>query len=290
MTSVLVTGSAGFLGGAVCRQLCERGIRTIGVDPLQSGSTAFQSFADDLSDRRRIAEYLSYYRITHIVHCGGISSPRLGTPKEIVAVNTGGSVNLALAACTAGVQRFVFASSTAAMEPRNAYGCSKAATELALQALTRRQDTQFCTLRFAGIYGPGRTAPVLPHDLVTAALNETPVQISTRVVRSYVYIDDAVEAALKACFATSIGPRPYTIAHPERVTPLQLAETVRKNIPSFRFEVSENTGDVTTPHFDTAAAGRDFNFSATTDHRSGIAHIVTWMSASKQPVRYAKSA
>ncbi|HRF07951.1 MAG TPA: NAD(P)-dependent oxidoreductase [Xanthobacteraceae bacterium] len=287
---MLVTGSAGFLGSAVCARLCEREITTIGVDPLQSGSAAFQSFADDLSDTRRIAEYLSYYRVTHIVHCGGISSPLLGTPEEIVAVNTGGSINLALAACTAGVQGFVFASSIAAMQPRNEYGCSKAATELALQALVRQQVTQFCTLRLGGIYGPGRTTPVLPHELVAAALDGTSAQVSARAVGPYIYIDDAVEAVIKACFATGLGRLPYAILHPERVTALQLAQTVRNNIPSFRFEVSENAVDEPAPHFDTYAASSHFDFNAITDHRSGIASLIAWMSASKQPARHAKSA
>lgn len=289
MTAVLVTGSAGFLGRAVCARLLQSGVKTIGVDPQQNGSSGFQSFADDLSDRRRIVEYLTYYGVTHIIHCGGISSPRLGAPQDIVATNTGGSINLALSACTAGVQRFVFASSIAAIDPRNAYSCSKAATELILQGLNWQHGTQFCTLRFAGIYGPGRITPVLPHDLVAAALGGISVNVSARAMHFYVYIDDAAEAALQACSATNIGERPYFIGHPESVTALQLAESIQKIIPSFRFDVTEVGKEKTALHFDTTAASRDFDFAATTDHRSGIASLIAWMSSSEETMRYARS-
>lgn len=290
MTAVLVTGSAGFLGSAVCALLLERGVKTIGVDPLQSGSTAYQSFADDLSDRRRITEYLTYYGVTHIIHCGGISSPQLGTPERIIVANTAGSINLALAACAAGVRRFVFASSISAADPKNAYGCSKAAAELALQALNQQNGTQFCTLRFAGIYGPGRSTPVLPHDLVAAALSKKLISVSARAVHAYVYIDDAAEAAVQACFAKDIGELPYTIVHTERVTALQLAEAIWKIIPSFHFDVSEENDGGIALQLDVTSASRNFGFNATIDHRSGIASLIEWMSSSEWKNRYAETA
>jgi len=293
MTTVLVTGSAGFLGRAVCALLLRRGIKTIGIDPQQNGTASYQSFANDLSDRKRIAEYLAYYGITHIIHCGGVSSPQLATPDHIVASNVGGSMNLALAGCAAGVRRFVFASSIAAFDPQNAYGCSKAAAELMLQALNMQRATQFCTLRFAGIYGPGRSTPVLPHDLVAAALSGKSINVSARSAYAYIYIDDAASAAVAACFAAEAREKPYHIAYQERVTAIQLASIVKDLIPSFEFDITANIGSAKALHFDVTAASQDFGFSAATDYKSGLKLLIDWMSSLESPLQrstpYAKT-
>lgn len=285
MTAVLVTGSAGFLGRAVCALLLERRIKTVGIDPQQSGAAGYQSFADDLSDRKRITEYLAYYGITHIIHCGGVSSPQLATPDRIVAANVGGSLNLALGACAAGVRRFVFASSIAAFDPQNAYGFSKAATELTLQALNTKHATKFCALRFAGIYGPGRSTPVLPHDLVAAALNGKSINVPARSAYACIYIDDAAEAAVESCFAEETREKPYHVAYPERVTAIQLANAVKHLIPSFEFNIAAEASSTTAPHFDIAAATHDFGFSPAIDYKSGLKLLIDWMSSPASPLQ-----
>jgi UDP-glucose 4-epimerase len=277
MTAVLVTGSAGFLGRRICALLLERGTTVIGVDPLESGAAAYQSFADDLSDRRRIAEYLTFYNITHIIHCGGISSPRLATPERIVAINCGGSLNLALAACVANVQRFVFASSIAAATPSNTYGLSKAATEFALRSLDMQGSTRFASLRFAGIYGPGRVSRILPHDLAAAALEGTAISVPAQPAQAYIYIADAAAAATNACFSREVRPEPYVIAHPQRITALDFAAIVQKLIPSFRFDITESNDTAAT-----SGSSADVGVASTyptTDYISGMSQLIEWMSS-----------
>ncbi len=278
MNTVLVTGSAGFLGRAVCMLLHGRGIRTVGVDPQQNEITGYQSFADDLTDRKRIAEYLAFYGVTHIIHCGGISSPALATPDRIIATNTGDSINLALAAYDANVRRLVFASSIAARNPQDAYGYSKAATELALRALNAQSPGRFLALRFAGIYGPGRRTAILPHDLIAAALNHAKFELPEPSVRHYIFIDDAAAAAVQACFAVTALEAFYDIAFPDHVTTLDLARAVQKLLPSFRFDVQQ-PGDALAPsNVDIAPATRDFGFTPQINAEAGIRRIIAWMS------------
>lgn len=283
MTTVLVTGSSGFLGGAVADRLAKQGIRTIGLDLVPRSGPTFETIADDLGDRQRIAKHLTAHRVTHVIHCGGISSPRLASAEAIMAQNVGASLNLFLACRDVGVRRCVYASSvavlgafegvataTTALNPRNPYAFSKAAAEQIIGGLRHSGSTSFCILRFAGIYGPGRRTGILPNDLAAAAANGQHVRIAAGGKTSYVYIDDAAQAAVSACFATHLTDRPYYIAHPERVSAAELAHAVRAVSPTFTFDLHLDDSAVALGSLDTLPTQRDLQFRPQIDYRNGI--------------------
>jgi len=283
MTTVLVTGSSGFLGGAVASRLAKQGIRTVGLDPVPRSRPTFETIADDFGDRQRIARHLAAYRVTHVIHCGGISSPRLASAETIMVQNVGASLNLFLACKDVGVQRCVYASSvavlgvfegvataTTALNPRNPYAFSKAAAEQIIGGLRHGGSTSFCTLRFAGIYGPGRKVGILPNDLAAAAANGQHLRIAAGGEASYIYIDDAAQAAVSACFATHLTDQPYYIAHPERVSAADLAHAVRAVSPAFAFDLHPDDNALMLGSLDTLPAQRDLQFQPQIDHRNGI--------------------
>lgn len=70
----------------------------------------------------------------------------------------------------------------------------------------------------------------------------------------------------------------------------QIAESIRKIIPSFHFDVTEVPDDMVAPQFDTNPASRDFDLNATTDLRIGTASLIASTSSSEMAVRYARSA
>jgi nucleoside-diphosphate-sugar epimerase len=284
----LVTGASGFLGRAVVALLTENSQRVIGLDPRPSATTQVM---DDLSDRTRIRNLLAAEKVTHVIHAGGVSGPMVlaDEPLEVMRINVLGSLNLLYAAIDAGIKTFVYCSSAAALgnfyesepvgedyplRPNNAYSASKAAMEMVLRGLWRQVPIDLCSLRFTVIYGPGRETTFTVEEVVGAALAGKSARITPTTDWPYIYIDDAARAAVQACFSKTRKQLSYFIAHPERVTPEDLAAAAAAAGKPVRLEIDTSRPRMARGLLDTESAARDFGFRAQVGHREGIRRLV----------------
>jgi nucleoside-diphosphate-sugar epimerase len=278
MLSVLVTGSSGFVGRAIMARLADR--RAIGLDPVASAST---QCIDDLSDRVRLRALLAREKITHIIHAGGVSGPML------LADDPAGVMNLLYAAMAGGVATFVHCSSLAAignfyesepigedypMRPTSPYGCSKAAMDFVLRGLWRKVPLDLCSLRLTAVYGPGRQTEFNVDTVVRAALAGRAARLDPLTDWPYVYVDDAADAAIAACFSPNRRQLAYYVAHPERVTPEDIAAACAAAGKPVRLEVDATRPKAARGPVDIEAAARDFGFRAQVGHREGIRRMI----------------
>jgi nucleoside-diphosphate-sugar epimerase len=290
MSKILVTGSSGFLGGAVIRRLVERGHTVVGLDPVSATPMGWRAVSDDLSDRSRIEHLLRRETITHVIHCGGVSGPMVlaGDPARIMDINVAGSLNLLQTTLRLGVTTFVYCSSVSAvgdfyetnpigddypLRPTTSYGCSKAAMDMVLRGLWRRIPLDLCSLRFTGIYGPGRQTGYVVDDIVAAAVNETAAHVESTTDWPYVFIDDAADAAVAACFSTRRRQLNYFIASPAQVTLEDLAAAAGGANPVPLVYERDRPRAARGP-VDIGPAQRDFDFVPKVDHREGIRRMV----------------
>ncbi|HZP69402.1 MAG TPA: NAD(P)-dependent oxidoreductase [Pseudolabrys sp.] len=284
----LVTGASGFLGRAVTKLLAEQKQKTIGLDPRASAAT---QVVDSLSDRPRLTKLLATEKITHIIHAGGVSGPMVlaDDPAEVIAINVIGSLNLLYAAMAAGVKTFVYCSSAAALgsfyeddpvdesyplRPNNTYSASKAAMEMVLRGLWGKIPLDLCSLRFTVIYGPGRETTYTVEEIVGAALAGRPARIAPTGDWPYIYIDDAARAAVQACYATGRRQLSYFIAHPEKVTPDDIAAAAAAAGKPVRIEIDHGRPKIERGPLDIEPAARDFGFRAQVGHREGIRRLI----------------
>lgn len=289
---VLVTGSSGFLGRAIAERLIAAGHRVIGLDPAKPLDSTIRHVTEDLSDTGRLRELLAGEGITHIIHAGGISGPMVMSdlPDRVIAINVGGTLNLLQAALDAKTKTFVFCSSISAigeyyermpigddhpLRPTNTYGCSKAAVDMVLRGLWRRVPLDLCSLRFTGIYGPGRRTQFVVDDIVDAALRGQPVRVPATTDWPYIYVDDGADAAVAACFCEHRKQLAYFIAYPEQVSLTDLAAAAEAaGRHSVRLEIDHSNPPLSRGPLDIAPAQRDFGFSPKIDHREGIRRMV----------------
>lgn len=163
---VLITGSAGVLGGALARHLADAGHDVTGVDlrPAVVGP-GWHHHVGDVRDTGLMARLLA--GADAVVHCAGAlpSYP----PEQIRGLIVGGARSVLTAARTAGVARVVHVSSTAVYglpalvptpeehprEPVDAYGRAKAEAE-ELAERCRADGTCVTILRPKTFLGPGR--------------------------------------------------------------------------------------------------------------------------------------
>ncbi|MCE9609102.1 MAG: NAD(P)-dependent oxidoreductase [Chthoniobacter sp.] len=213
MHRVLVTGATGFLGGAVARDLHQRGVKVLATgrnpaagETLRRNGIEFQpcDLASDAVALRRMLESCS-----SVVHCAALSAP-WGRPEAFSAANHVATQNV-LAACdeTGTVARIVHISSpSVAFEfkaqcaltecapwnapPANAYIASKRLAEkCALAAAGRGQNV--IVLRPKALFGPGDTA-LLPRVVRVAQRSRFPLFGEGDPLMDLTWIGDAVTA------------------------------------------------------------------------------------------------
>lgn len=284
----LVTGSSGFVGRVVMSRLAAAGHEAVGLDPVPAAVT---QVLDDLSDGDRLRAVLQRERVTHIIHAGGVSGPMVmaDDPAGVVAINVTGSMNLLYAAMDCGVRTFVYCSSVAAigefsepapigqdypMRPASAYGCSKAAMDYVLRALWPKVPLDLCSLRLTAVYGPGRQTEFNVDTIVRAALAGRPARIPPLSDWPYVYVDDAADACIAACFSGTRTQLAYFVAHPERVTPEDVAAACAAAGRPVKLEVDTSKPKSSRGLLDVEAAARDFGFRAQVGHREGIRRMI----------------
>ncbi len=220
---VLITGGAGFIGSALANRLAAEGHHVRVVDDLSAG------------DRMRLDERVAFssadirdvpklWSLLNGVDCVYHLAARVSVPESVLYpveyndTNVGGTVSLLTAARDAEVKRLVFASSgavygeqsnqpipeLAALDPQSPYAVSKVASEQYVLAIGRLWGIETVILRIFNAYGPGQPlppshAPVIPRFLKQVATGGSTVVYGVgRQTRDFVYIDDVVEALVRA--------------------------------------------------------------------------------------------
>lgn len=267
-------------------RLLATGHQAVGLDPSPAPDAARRHVIDDLSDRRRLSDLLRAERISHVIHCGGVSGPmvRGDDPARVMEINVAGSLNLLLASL-ASVRTFIYCSSVSAvgefyeagpidvdypLQPTSAYGCSKAAMDMVLRGLWRRVPLDLCSLRFSSIYGPGRHTRFVVDDIVAAAVQGVPASVEPATDWPYIYIDDAADATVAACFSDRRRQLFYFLAYPEQTTLENFAEAAAQAGKPVQLVIDSARPRVRRGPVDVGPAQRDFAFAPRVGHREGI--------------------
>ena len=242
--AVLVTGSAGHLGEALMRTLRARGRPAYGIDLKPS---AFTDFVGSITDRGFVRQ--AVVGVRSIIHAATLHKPHVETHgnREFLDVNIIGTLNLLEEAVAAGVESFIFTSTTSAFGaaltphagvpaawiteevvpvPRNIYGVTKTAAEGFCELFARKSKMSVIVLRTSRFFPESDDDPEVRarYSLDNAQANE--------LLHRRVELADAVEAHLLAIErAPDLRFAKYIISASTPFTQEDLA-TLRSNAPS----------------------------------------------------------
>jgi UDP-N-acetylglucosamine/UDP-N-acetyl-alpha-D-glucosaminouronate 4-epimerase len=252
---VLVTGGGGFIGSNLVRGLLSHGDEVRVLDNFATGS---RTNLDDVADDVEVVEgeLRSYERVHNAVrgvelvfHLGALGSvPRsVQDPLTTSAVNVEGTLNVLLAARDEGIRRVVFASSSSVygsaielparedgpVDPISPYGVAKLAAERYCVSFSRVYHSfETVVLRYFNVFGPRQNphsqyAAVVPLFLTAIARGE-PVTIfgDGGQSRDFTYVDNVVEANLRAADANGANGRIFNVAAGSPASVDTLAETI----------------------------------------------------------------
>ena len=236
MTTILVTGGAGYIGSHVARQLGERGEKLVTLDSLSTGfrgAVLHGEFVQgDTGDAALVARLLEEHKVDTVLHFAAhIQVPEsVEKPLKYYRNNTANTRTLLECCIAAGVKNFVF-SSTAAVYgipdggiaeentpavPINPYGWSKLMSEYMLRDVAAVTPLRYVALRYFNVAGAdpggriGQSTPEATHLIKIACEHVVGrrKQISIfgtdydtpdgTCIRDYIHIEDLAAAHLQA--------------------------------------------------------------------------------------------
>lgn len=174
MSTILVTGGAGFIGSHVAEALLQRGHRVIVFDDLSGGFTdnvpAGATFVHgSINDVQLVDALFHRERFDYVYHLAAYAAEGLShfIKRFNYQNNLIGSVNLINAAVNTGVKCFVFTSSIAVYgaspelpmteetppHPEDPYGVAKLAVEQDLKTSKEMFDLNYIIFRPHNVYG-----------------------------------------------------------------------------------------------------------------------------------------
>lgn len=213
MNKVLVTGSSGFVGQCLVRQLIKLE-KDVVAHSRSAQFTGCENTHSQISSMTDWSTALSAVDV--VIHCAArvhqMNESREEAKTLYEEVNVAGTLNLAKQAAKAGVKRFVFISSikvngewtkesvpfTAddSPHPLDAYGQSKYEAEKELTEFAQQSGLELVIIRPPLVYGPGVKANFLSMMNVVAKGLPLPLGM-IKSLRSFVYVENLVDLILE---------------------------------------------------------------------------------------------
>jgi UDP-glucose 4-epimerase len=246
---ILVTGGAGFIGSHLVDRLAAEGHQIRVVDNLSSGRL------ENLAHRRDVEVIIgdlknpqdvqkAVHGVDAVFHFAANPEVRVSTTNPDIHFNENviATFNLLEAMRKNDVTQLVFASSSsvygepdeipvdenAPLKPVSVYGASKAACENLTQAYAKLYGFRAVALRYANVVGPRLRHGVVWDFINKLRKNPHGLEIlgDGKQVRSYIYIDDAVEATLLAWKKATDTYAAYNVAAEDWITVDEVADLV----------------------------------------------------------------
>jgi len=232
VSTVLVTGGAGFIGSHLADRLLAEGHRVISVDDLSTGRIA------NLAEARGYGKEFTFFNmdvraegllplferhrpevIFHLAAQSGVR-PSLGDPAKDAAINIMGTINVLGCATKVEARKVIYAASggtlygeprrlpakestAQASHPMSPYGISKKVVLDYLGFYQRYQGLDYTACALGNVYGPRQD----PHGeagviaiFAQRMLANEPVTIfgDGNQTRDYVFVDDVVHAFVQS--------------------------------------------------------------------------------------------
>lgn len=250
---VLVTGGAGFIGSHLVERLLSMGYTVRVVDNLSSGSPGnlehlkgsrgFELYIADLKDPWALSKIVG--DVESVFHYAANPEVRVSTtdPEIHFRENVVATFNLLEAVRrSSSAREMVFASSSSVYgeagpvpvdenspaRPVSVYGASKAACESMIHAYSSLYGLRAVVLRYANIVGPRLRHGVIYDFIAKLQRNREELEIlgDGGQVRSYLHIDDALEATVTAWRRSGGGFEVYNVGNLDTLTIDEVASIV----------------------------------------------------------------
>ncbi|MCP4708606.1 MAG: polysaccharide biosynthesis protein, partial [Planctomycetes bacterium] len=247
---VAITGAGGSIGSEMCRQVLQYGPKSL-ILIEQAENALFdisrelmgkyspldiQSCICDIIDRKRVDKLFKTYHPEVVIHAAAHKHVPLMelNPGEAIKNNVVGTRNMAEASDQFGTGHFVMISTDKAVNPTSIMGSSKRLSEMLIQCLDRRSNTDFAMVRFGNVLGSnGSVIPIFQKQIAKGG----PVTVTHPEMRRYfMTIPEASQLVLQAA-TMGEGGEIFVLDMGE---PVKIADLAKELVTLSGFRVGED--------------------------------------------------
>lgn len=307
VSTILVTGAAGFIGSHTCDQLLAGGHTVVGVDNFRTGrrenlreasrSPRFRFEELDITAPDTLASLAEATRPDAIVHLAALVSVQesIADPELNFRLNVAATHTVGAAARVAGVKRLVFASSASVYgdvapplheesprAPISPYGGGKLASEDLLLCYAASFGFTARCLRYFNVFGP-RQDPRSPYsgvisifaDKFRAGLRPT-VFGDGEQTRDFISVSDVARANVLAATRPTGASGAFNICSGKPTSLNRLIEVLRRIVPHAPEPIYApgRAGDIRHSLGAAVKAARELGFVATTSLEAGLTELI----------------
>jgi UDP-glucose 4-epimerase len=307
---ILVTGGCGFIGSNIVNRLVTVGHQVQVLDDLTSGKKKnIQSSLDNKNCQLKIGSITNLSLLTKIMKGCDLVIHEAANPDvraslksvyEDFNINVKGTINVLQAMIKNEVPKIIFASSggtvygetdvlptpeTQPLAPISHYGATKACCEQYLSSYSSLHDLEVISLRLGNIFGPPSDHGVM-YDFYWKLTND-PLKLTIlgngKQTKSYLYIDDCVNAHLEAMKQKFKDHSTFNIATSEGITVTEIANEVvnAMGLKDVEYEYTGGergwAGDVRKAIADISKAKELLNWEPNISIKEGIQKYITWL-------------
>jgi UDP-glucuronate 4-epimerase len=316
MSTILVTGGAGFIGSHLCEHLLSDGVHVICLDNFDSFydpnikiknvekiakkfPDRFELVTGDIRNPDHLKGIFQKTRIDFVIHLAARAGvrPSIADPLLYQDVNIRGT-NVLLEACKEhGIKNFIFASSSSVygenqrvpftekdldIQPISPYGATKRAGELLCYSYHHLYGMNIACLRIFTAYGP-RQRPEMAIHKFTRLIDQggkIPMYGDGSSRRDYTYIDDLIEGILGVIHRHK-GFEIYNLGESQITSLKELIRLIEESFgKKANIEMLEpQPGDVSVTYADVSKAKRMLKYQPRVKMEEGIRRFVEWYKA-----------
>jgi UDP-glucuronate 4-epimerase len=260
---ILVTGAAGFVGSALCRELLAQGNKVVAIDnfndyysPTQKRNNitdilknnSFKLYESDFCNKVALANIFESFRPDCVAHLGAMANVRYSVenPEIFGEVNVMGTLKILDACAKYGTKHVVFASTSSVYGQREnvpfyeedstdlplaPYPATKKAGELLGHSYYNMYGITFTALRFFNVYGPCGRPDMMPFIVAKKILAGEEITIfdNGELKRDWTFVSDVVDGVIKA-INKPLGYMVFNIGRGEPVILHEFISTIEEVI------------------------------------------------------------
>ena len=231
MKTIIVTGSAGFIGSFLCMKLLQQGKRVIGIDNHNNyydpkikearlerltKYSNYQHYRIDISDQKNLEDIFKSCEPEKVVNLAAQAGVRysMENPHAYINSNIVGFANILENCRNYKIKNLVYASTSSVYgantkmpfsehdnvnHPLSIYAASKKSNELMAHTYSHLYKLPTTGLRFFTVYGPWGRPDMALFKFTKAILEENPINVFNhgKHSRDFTYIDDIIDGVLK---------------------------------------------------------------------------------------------
>ena len=313
--TILITGSAGFIGYHVTKKILNKNIKVIGIDNINNyydinlkknrikdlkKNKKFFFYKVDLSNYKKLDNIVKNKKIKIIIHLAAQAGVRysIKNPRIYFKSNLEGFFNILEISRHNNIKHLIYASTSSVYgdskkfplseinrtdRPLSFYAATKKSNEVMAHSYSYIYKLPCTGVRFFTVYGPFGRPDMALFKFTKNILNNHPIELYNKGnhFRDFTYVDDIVDGIYSLIKKQSKKSIPYEIFNIGNGTPKKLLDYL-KHIEKKLNKISKTkkmplqTGDIVKTHSNINKLKKYTGYKPKTNIKIGISRFIEW--------------